>query len=67
MENKAITELYQPGSVFKVITASAGFEESVIKLTDTFNCTGGVVVVDGVPLSTAASEPVMGYRILPQR
>ncbi|CDD52658.1 penicillin-binding protein transpeptidase domain protein [Ruminococcus sp. CAG:379] len=48
-KNKAITELYQPGSVFKVITASAGFEESVIKLTDTFNCTGGVVVVDGVP------------------
>lgn len=48
-KNKAITELYQPGSVFKVITASAGFEESVVKLSDTFTCTGGVVVADGVP------------------
>ncbi len=46
-KNKAITELYQPGSVFKVVTASAGFEENVLKLTDTFTCTGGVTVAAG--------------------
>lgn len=46
-KNKAITELYQPGSVFKVVTASSGFEENVLKLTDTFNCTGALVVAQG--------------------
>lgn len=46
-KNKAITELYIPGSVFKVITSSAALEESVLKLDDTFNCTGSVVVYEG--------------------
>ena len=46
-KNKAITELYQPGSVFKVVTASAGFEESVVKLTDSFTCNGHLIVYEG--------------------
>jgi len=48
-KNKAITETYIPGSVFKVITSSAAFEEDVIQLNDTFNCTG-VVNVSGTPI-----------------
>lgn len=46
-KNKAITELYIPGSVFKVITSSAALEEKAITLNDSFNCTGELVVVDG--------------------
>lgn len=46
-KNKAITELYIPGSVFKVITSSAALEEKAITLNDSFNCTGQLVVVDG--------------------
>ena len=46
-KNKAITELYIPGSVFKVITSSAALEEKVITLNDSFNCSGALVVVDG--------------------
>lgn len=46
-KNKAITELYQPGSVFKVVTASAGFEENVVKLSDSFTCNGGLIVYEG--------------------
>ena len=38
--NKAITETYTPGSVFKVITSSAALEEKVISLTEQFSCTG---------------------------
>lgn len=46
-KNKAITELYIPGSVFKVVTSSAALEESVIKTSDTFDCTGAVTVYEG--------------------
>lgn len=48
-KNKAITELYIPGSVFKVVTASAALEEKAISENDSFNCTGEVVVVEGTP------------------
>lgn len=48
-KNKAITELYIPGSVFKVITSSAALEEKAITINDSFNCVGEVVVVEGTP------------------
>lgn len=38
--NKAVTGLYEPGSTFKALTASMGFEENVLKESDTFNCPG---------------------------
>ena len=37
-KNKAISEIYFPGSVFKVITASSALEEQTISLKDTFDC-----------------------------
>ncbi|MGN0621275.1 MAG: penicillin-binding transpeptidase domain-containing protein [Porcipelethomonas sp.] len=45
-KNKAITELYIPGSVFKVITSSAALEENVISLDDIFECNGVKKVAD---------------------
>lgn len=48
--NKAISSLYFPGSVFKVVTGSAALEERAISpITDTFYCNGSVTVVKGVP------------------
>jgi len=38
--NKCITETYEPGSTFKVITSSMALEEGVIKEDDTFLCPG---------------------------
>lgn len=38
--NKAVTETYIPGSVFKVYTAAAALEEDTISYGDTFLCTG---------------------------
>ncbi len=46
-KNKAITELYIPGSVFKVITSSSALEENKITLDDSFECGGSVVVYEG--------------------
>ena len=46
--NKAISDSYYPGSVFKIITASAALEEGTSKLSDTFFCTGSYVPYEGV-------------------
>lgn len=45
-KNKAITELYEPGSVFKVVTGSSALEEKVIDLNSTFTCNGVMQVAD---------------------
>lgn len=38
--NKAVSTLYEPGSTFKVITASMALEEDAISDTDVFYCSG---------------------------
>ena len=45
--NKAIADTYEPGSVFKLITASAAIEEGIVTDIDKegeFTCTGGIEV-----------------------
>lgn len=44
--NYCINDTYEPGSTFKVVTASAGLEEGVVKLDDTFFCPGYSIVAD---------------------
>ncbi len=44
--NPCLNDTYEPGSTFKIITASAGLEEGVVKLTDTYSCPGYRVVED---------------------
>lgn len=38
--NKAVSETYEPGSTFKIITVSAALDLGVAKPTDTFSCCG---------------------------
>ena len=44
--NPSINDTYEPGSTFKVITASAGLEAGVVTLEDTFSCPGFRIVED---------------------
>lgn len=40
--NRAVTDLYEPGSTLKTITACAALEEKAIDLNDTFYCSGSM-------------------------
>lgn len=42
--NKAIGELYMPGSTFKVITASMAYEENIVNDDEKFSCPGYYIV-----------------------
>ena len=44
--NKAISDVYYPGSVFKMITAAMGFELDVVNEKSSFNCTGSIKPIE---------------------
>lgn len=44
--NPCISDTYEPGSTFKIITATAAFEKGVVSLTDRFFCPGFKIVED---------------------
>jgi stage V sporulation protein D (sporulation-specific penicillin-binding protein) len=44
--NTVVSDTYEPGSTFKIFTASAALEEGVVSLSDTFYCGGSIVVAD---------------------
>jgi cell division protein FtsI (penicillin-binding protein 3) len=59
--NRAIQDLYEPGSTFKVVTASAALEESVIKSSDPIDCAPGYITFPGRP----PINDVHAYGVLP--
>ncbi len=64
--NKNITEVYEPGSVFKVITSAAGFEENLIDtVKDKFYCSGSVKLeghADTIDCHDTAGHGTINYQ-----
>lgn len=46
-KNRAIQDIYEPGSTFKIVTASAAFEEGVFKVDDIIDTNPGVITFPG--------------------
>ncbi len=42
--NKAVSETYEPGSTFKIVTVAAGLDSGIAKATDTYSCPGYHIV-----------------------
>ncbi len=47
MRNRSICDLFEPGSVFKIVTASAALEEKKVTEEDVFFCENGVYKIGG--------------------
>ena len=54
--DRAVTDLYEPGSTFKIITASAALEEKVIKPGDIVDCGDGMIELGGRTIHSAHNE-----------
>ena len=44
--NKCVSDTYEPGSVFKIITGAAALEENAVSEKDTFDCPGYIKIAD---------------------
>ncbi len=51
--NKAVSEIYEPGSVFKSLTASMALESGACSLEDTYYCSGSYQVIPSVTMNCA--------------
>ena len=48
LKNRAVTDIFEPGSVFKIVTYSAALDEQLIKPDDPIDCQGGVITLGGI-------------------
>jgi cell division protein FtsI (penicillin-binding protein 3) len=48
--NRAIHHLFDPGSTFKIVTASAALESRWVPMTETFDCSKGSIETAGTPI-----------------
>ena len=47
MRNRCITDAYEPGSTFKIITSASALDSGVVRVDEGFYCSGSVVVEGG--------------------
>src|SRR6516225_5164400 len=59
LKNRAVIDVYEPGSVFKTVTYSAAIEQGVVKPEDMVDCQGGAITVFGMTIHDAHKMGVM--------
>jgi cell division protein FtsI (penicillin-binding protein 3) len=60
MKNVAVADIYDPGSVFKIVPAAAALEERLVKPYSIFDCTLETVTHRGTVVSLPAEDHPMG-------
>ena len=50
LKNKMVSNIFEPGSIFKIVTAAAALEEQVVEIDEKIDCEGGVFEVGGFPI-----------------
>ena len=53
LKNHAVSDVYEPGSVFKTVTYSSVFEEKLAKPEEVITCDPGFIVVGGIRIRDA--------------
>ena len=49
--NRAVADAYEPGSIFKIITAAAGLQEGVVSPLEVIDCGNGFIEIGGVRIN----------------
>lgn len=60
LKNHAVSDVYEPGSVFKLVTYSAALDQQVAKPDDSIDCQGGQITLAGRVIHDDKSDRGMG-------
>ncbi|HEY7516398.1 MAG TPA: penicillin-binding protein 2, partial [Vicinamibacteria bacterium] len=52
--NRAVTDAYEPGSIFKIVTAAAGIQEHVVNPDEILDCGNGTIEIAGTVINDHA-------------
>jgi cell division protein FtsI (penicillin-binding protein 3) len=61
-KNRAVTDAFEPGSVFKVVTAAAGLQEKVVTPDEVIDCGGGGIEIAGTRINDHAVFTSLRFR-----
>lgn len=67
LRNRAITDLYEPGSTFKIVTAAAALEENIVKTSSKFDCSAGFIEVGGKKIKDVHRHGVLTFEEVIQK
>jgi cell division protein FtsI (penicillin-binding protein 3) len=67
VRNRVITDIYEPGSTFKVIVGTAALEEKLYRLDSTFDCSSGGIAVGGKVIHDAHKHGVLTFQEVIQK
>jgi cell division protein FtsI (penicillin-binding protein 3) len=59
LKNRAVSDVYEPGSTFKMVTISAGLEEKITRPDEMFDCQMGSIVINGMRIRDSKPHGVL--------
>jgi len=65
--NRAITDLFEPGSTFKSVLAAAALEEKVVELDEMFDVSKGYIMVGGKPIRDVHKHEILTFQEIIQK
>ncbi|MBI5739958.1 MAG: penicillin-binding protein 2 [Nitrospirae bacterium] len=65
--NRAITDIYEPGSTMKSVLASAALEEKVVRTGDMFDASAGAITVGGKTIHDVHRHGVLSFQEVIQK
>ncbi|MEN2995118.1 MAG: penicillin-binding protein 2 [Thermodesulfovibrio sp.] len=67
IRNRALTDLYEPGSTFKIVTATAALEEGIVNLRTKFDCSQGYIEIWGKKIKDSHKNGVLTFEEVIQK
>ncbi len=59
LKDRAVSDIYEPGSTFKIVTISGGLEEKVTRPDELFDCQMGSIVINGMRIRDSRPHGVL--------
>jgi cell division protein FtsI (penicillin-binding protein 3) len=59
LKDRAVSDIYEPGSTFKMVTISAGLEEKITRPDEMFDCQMGSIVINGMRIRDSKPHGVL--------